>query len=251
MKKKIIKFILYAIPTFFVISLLFIVCVLVFYLDPELIDRLVIINVICQNISAAIMIYGLNKIGFVTDEINNKFKKCKFYKTNIKDFKEFQKQFEYKIKKLNYNTNKFQLNEYEFVNFYINKDETNLTMITLIRVTEYNKKEYDKILKISQDFIESIYGDNEINEYVKVVRVLCVDKMTTAFKEFVLEGIYLDINSETLPVGISFGSKKLFIKEKKKSIFDFHNEYQKQEEFKNLVFKLIDVDNTEKTLNKK
>lgn len=248
MRKKIIKFILYAVPTLLILLMFFIITVLVFYLEPWLIDKLVIINTVLLVISGIIMVYGLDKIGFVTDEINNQFKKCKSYKTNIKDFKEFQKQFEYKIKKLNYNTNKFQLNENEFVNFYINKDETNLTMITLIRVTEYNKKEYDKILKISQDFIESIYGYNEINEYVKVVRVLCVDKMTTEFKEFVLEGIYLDINSETLPVGISFGSKKLFIKEKKKSIFDFHNEYQKQEEFKNLVFKLIDV---EESLNKK
>jgi len=93
-----------------------------------------------------------------------------------------------------------------------------------------------------------MYGDNEVKEYVKLIRILCVDKMTTEFKEFVLEGIYLDINSETLPIGISFGIKKLFIKEKKKSIFDFHNEYQKQEEFKNLAFKLIDV---EETLNMK
>ena len=248
MKKKVIKFILYAIPTFFAISLLFILCVLSFYLNPDTIDKLVIINIICQGLSVTIMIYGLNKIGFVTDEINKRFKKCKSYKISIKDFKEFKEQFEDEIKQLNYNTNKFQLNENEFVNFYINKDETNLTMITLIRVTEYNKKEYDKLLKISQDFIESIYGDNEVNEYVKLVRVLCVDKMTTEFKEFVLEGIYLDINSETLPVGISFGSKKLFIKEKKKSIFDFHNEYLKQEEFKNLIFNLIDA---EETLNKK
>jgi len=248
MKKKIIRFVLYGVPLAFIIFQLINAFVLPFYLESELLGKIVVIVTILMIISVIIMIYGLNKIGFVTDEINKRFKKCKSYKISIKDFKEFKEQFEDEIKQLNYNTNKFQLNENEFVNFYINKDETNLTMITLIRVTEYNKKEYDKLLKISQDFIESIYGDNEVNEYVKVVRVLCVDKMTTEFKEFVLEGIYLDINSETFPVGISFGSKKLFIKEKKKSIFDFHNEYLKQEEFKNLVFKLLDV---EETLNKK
>jgi len=248
MKKKIIRFVLYGVPLAFIIFQLINAFVLPFYLESELLGKIVVIVTILMIISVIIMIYGLNKIGFVTDEINKRFKKCKSYKISIKDFKEFKEQFEDEIKQLNYNTNKFQLNENEFVNFYINKDETNLTMITLIRVTEYNKKEYDKLLRISQDFIESIYGDNEVNEYVKVVRVLCVDKMTTEFKEFVLEGIYLDINSETFPVGISFGSKKLFIKEKKKSIFDFHNEYLKQEEFKNLVFKLLDV---EETLNKK
>lgn len=248
MKKKIIRFVLYGVPLALIIFQLINAFVLPFYLESELLGKIVVIVTILMIISVIIMIYGLNKIGFVTDEINNKFKKCKSYKISIKDFKEFKEQFEDEIKQLNYNTNKFQLNENEFVNFYINKDETNLTMITLIRVTEYNKKEYDKILKTSQEFLENIYEDNEVKEYVKVVRVLCVDKMTTEFKEFVLEGIYLDINSETLPVGISFGSKKLFIKEKKKSIFDFHNEYLKQEEFKNLIFNLIDA---EETLNKK
>lgn len=62
MKKKIIKFILYAIPTFFFLSLFVIVCVLGFYLDSETIDKLVIVNIIFQWISVIIMIYGLNKM---------------------------------------------------------------------------------------------------------------------------------------------------------------------------------------------
>jgi len=78
------------------------------------------------------------------DEINNNFKKCKSYKIVIKEFKEFYKQIDEKTKKLNYNSNHYQISENEFVNFYINKRENNITIITLIKVNEYNKNEYKK-----------------------------------------------------------------------------------------------------------
>ena len=248
MKKRVIKFALYGVPLVLIIFQLINSLVLPFYLESELLSKIVVVVTILMGISVIIMVYGLNKIGFINDQINNNFKKCKVYKLTFKNFKEFYKQIDEKIKRLNYNSNNYQITENEFINFYINNNENNLTMIALIKVNEYNKKKFDKILNISQEFIDSIYGDNEVKEYVKLIRILCVDKMTTEFKEFVLEGMYLDINSETLPVGISFGSKKLFIKQKRKSILDFHNEYLKQEELKKMLFELIDV---EETLNKK
>lgn len=248
MKKRVIKFALYGVPLVLIIFQLINSLVLPFYLESELLSKIVIVFTILMVISVIIMVYGLDKIGVVTDEINSNFKKCKTYKITIKDFEKFQKQLEEKIKSFNYNSTHYQINNTEFINFYINKKENILTIITLIKVNQYNKNEYEKILNISQNFMESIYGDSKVKEYVKLIRILCVDKITVEFKEFVLEGIYLDINSETLPLGISFGSKKLFIKEKKKSIFDFHNEYLKQEELKNIALKLIDV---EEILNKK
>lgn len=246
MKKKILKFILYGIPLSLIIFQFITIFILVFYLDSELIEKIVVTLMILMVISVIIMVYGLNKIGFVSDEINKKFKKCKVYKIIASDYNEFEKSFEAKVKKIDYK--EYTFDGKSIVRFYVNRIENNLNIIALIKAKEYNSEIYNSVLELSTQFIESLYGNDEVNEYIKLVRILCVEKITKNFKEFVLEGLSLGINYETISVGISFGSKKLFLKRRKKILFDFYNKVSREIQYENQIVELLDIKEVEKTL---
>ncbi len=187
---------------------------------------------------------------------NEIFKKTTKYKlNNYIDSETFLKDTDNRIKKINYNLVKNgKIEDNGFVSVYMKpKEEDILDIIILIRVKEYSKKIEKEIEKIVNEFATEFYGEkSNITDYVRALRIICVDKITSAFQEESSIGIDTKKYSESLTVGVSFGSKKLFIREfvskwkrkntniTEKSIWQ-QNSYDKQDIFKEIIFKLINA----------
>ncbi len=231
MKKRIQIFLLYLIPTLLLISMLLLSFVGPLWFGEKISCILFIINLVLLTISYFVMLYGLDKLGVGIED----YKEFSKYKVEMKDKDNFLKELESNIKKLKYSKDC----DLEYFKIY-KKEEEKLNLIVVVKVEEFTKELYKKLLNDIGDYAEKIYGDEPINKSVNMIKILCVDRVNLEFKKFCYEQIDDTGGSLSLPIGISFGSKKLYIREIKSKSWD-KELYEKQEEFKEIIFKLINA----------
>ncbi len=209
-----------------------------------------------------IMMIILNVLGFDFEPTPSEtFSWTTKYKLkNYKDEESFFKDIDNRLKKINYNlVNNSKLNDTEFVKVYMKpKEDKILDIVLLIKVNEYNKKIEKEIEAKVGEFSVDLYGKGtRVKDYVKALRIICVDKITSAFQKESSVGIDERGYSESLTIGVSFESKKMFIREfgssiikrkkpnnQKKSIW-VRKSYVRQEKFKEVIFNIIDAEKIE------
>lgn len=195
-----------------------------------------------------IMIIVLNALGFDFEPSPKEtFGWTTKYKlTKYKSIKEFIKDFTNKAKKINYSLAKSYSENEQCINIYMApKKEKELDVIVLTIANEYNRVIQQKEDEVTSEFSVELYGKGtRVKDYVKVLRVICVNKITTPFQRVSSVGIDEGVADMALTVGISFEKETMYIKEIKNSVWQSRS-YRNQEEFKEVVFKLIDVEKVE------
>ena len=123
-----------------------------------------------------------------------------------------------------------------------------LDCFALIRISELS----DEILEIVNDKITEIltehYKGKTITDTVNMISIFCVDRITPTFQKLVNSNIQQGLKNGRLPVGISFGGKKVYIAKQKEGFAIAH--------YKKLRKEFLDVMNLseeqiEKTPNPK
>lgn len=213
----------------------------------EPIFTLLFIAFLATSIIAFIILY-LIKYEF-DEPINETVKLTSKYKLKAKEFEPFYDKFHRNIQKQNYYLAKeCQIFENDMIYIYMQpKEDGVLNVVVLMKLEEYNKKKLEVIQNKISEFTIELYGKTMVKDYIKILRVACVDKITREFQRFCCKGIECTSYDMSLPVGISFSNKKMYIMETKSSrfdntIFDSKKYFAKQEEFKNLIFKLIEAE---------
>lgn len=90
-----------------------------------------------------------------------------------------------------------------------------LDCFAIIRIIELS----DEILEIVNDKITEIlteyYKGKTITDTVNMISVFCVNRITPTFQKLVNSNIQQGVKNGRLPVGISFGGKKIYIAKQK------------------------------------
>lgn len=223
--------------------------------DINVFEKIFYILLVLYIITTICVMLFLKYIKYEFDEpINETFKLTTKYKLKTKEFEPFYNKFHKNIQKQNYYlAKKCQIFENDMIYIYMQpKEDGVLNVVVLMKLEEYNKKKLEVIQNKISEFTVELYGKTMVKDYIKILRVACVDKITREFQRFCCEGIECTNYGMTLPSGICMKSKKMYMMETKKSIFDIKKYYDKQEELKKLLFKLIEVNRIdEKTLTKK
>ncbi len=170
----------------------------------------------------------------------------KYKLTKFKNKKEFIKDFTNKAKKINYSLKKTYSENDQYINVYMApKEDKKLDVIILTIVNEYNKETQKKEDEVTSEFTVELYGKGtRVKDYVDALRIICVNKITTPFQRASSLGIDEELDYTALTVGINTEKEMMYIKEIKNSVWQSRS-YQNQERFKDVVFKLIDVEKIE------
>lgn len=59
--------------------------------------------------------------------------------------------------------------------------------------------------------LQNYYNKEQITNQVNFIPIVCVDRITPTFRKFLSRPIPKDFKSLQLPVGISFGGKKIYV----------------------------------------
>jgi len=218
--------------------------------DINVFEKIFYILLVLYIITTICVMLFLKYIKYEFDEpINETFKSTTKYKIETKEFEPFYNKFHKNIQKQKYYlAKKCQIFENDMIYIYMQpKEDGVLNVVVLMKLEEYNKKKLEVIQNKISEFTVELYGKTMVKDYIKLLRVVCVDKINREFQRFCCEGIECTNYGMTLPVGISFSNKKMYIMETKSSrfdntIFDSKKYFAKQEEFKNLIFKLIEAE---------
>ena len=110
---------------------------------------------------------------------------------------------------------RMMLNCDNYMLVYTQKKLTYLTAFVIVRVPELT----DEILELSNrkltDFFTRYYGTDQITDWISVITVVCVDRITPSFQKLVNNNIQQGFKNFRLPVGISFGGKTIYISKQK------------------------------------
>ena len=93
--------------------------------------------------------------------------------------------------------------------------ETPLSFLLLVKMRELQSDEIDTIKNRLWHFIQIHYGQEQIFDRIRLVLIVCVDKVTPAFYKYTDSNIEQGFKFFWLPVGISFGGKTVYIAKQK------------------------------------
>lgn len=133
------------------------------------------------------------------------------------DFKVFESFIEHSLKRRYYIKQKNSLFcETGNVTVYTKSSKFwTLDCFAIIRISELS----DEILEIVNDKITEIlteyYNGKTITDTVNMISIFCVDRITPTFQKLVNSNIQQGLKNGRLPVGISFGGKKVYIAKQK------------------------------------
>lgn len=105
------------------------------------------------------------------------------------------------------------LNDYEIIVYAKEKELNELDCIVLLYVGDFS----DILLRVVDLDIKDVLDEKVYNKKKKykfdLTMIVCVDRTNYAFKKFVNEDFSSKIKNNILPIGISFGKNKIYIKE--------------------------------------
>ena len=135
------------------------------------------------------------------------------FSLNFKSYNAFMDFMEKKLENQGYKkNNKNIIDENTTLSLYIRHPiyrETNCVVI--IKTTELTNKLVDILDENIHKSIVEYYGTEYISDTINMIPIVCVDRVTTAFNDYVNSSIAQGYKKILLPVGISFGGKKIYI----------------------------------------
>ena len=117
-----------------------------------------------------------------------------------------------------------------------------LACFAIIRVPELSDELLDNANESITNILNAYYGGEAITDTINMISVFCVDRITPAFQQLVNSNVQQGFKNGRLPVGVSFGGKKIYIA-KQKDGFAIAK-------YKKLRKEFIDIMNLRASINK-
>lgn len=87
----------------------------------------------------------------------------------------------------------------------------NIHAYALVRVPELTDELLDTVNDRITDIMNEYYNGERITDVVRMPTIVCVDRITPTFQKMVNSNIEQGIKNIRLPVGISFGGRKVYV----------------------------------------
>lgn len=161
------------------------------------------------SISTIIMIILMMKI-----DIRPEKTKSKKHKIKIEDYKGFKDYLENKLMNNGYNEEKKYDNNLFEINYFIKYQFKCSTIIALIKLEELTEEIFDKYKEnYFEDFGDYLLQNSELNaaDNFNLIYIICVDRVNQVFSKYTEGNVKQYFKRYILPVGVSFGSKTLYI----------------------------------------
>ena len=118
------------------------------------------------------------------------------------------------------------------ISMYFNNQHLNLLKaVALIRVSEVTEELIDKFDEEISNFFCDYYENEETHDYIDLIIILCVDRITPVFHKYVNSNLQQEYKKGKLLVGISFGGKNIYISNPKGSFAYKKYKYLQKEFF--------------------
>ncbi len=188
------------------------------------------------------ILYGIDAISFIIlcpvfGGLKQKPVKAEKVLLPFGDYVTFESFIDNSLKSKSYiKQNVLTISEFGNVALYIKSTKLwTSDCFAIIRVSELS----DEILEIANDTITEIlteyYNGKTITDTINMISIFCVDRITPCFQKLVNNNIQQGIKNGRLPVGISFGGKKIYIAKQKDGFAIAH--------YKNLRREFLEVMN--------
>lgn len=107
------------------------------------------------------------------------------------------------------------LNEHDSIRMFTRRKLWKLDCFSIIRCSELS----EELLELANDkiteFLIGYYGTERIIDWVDMITLVCVDRITPPFQKFVNSNMQQGFKNARLSVGASFGGKTLYIAKQK------------------------------------
>ena len=90
-----------------------------------------------------------------------------------------------------------------------------LNCLVLVRVPELTEDILNMSNEKFKEFLIDYYGTDAITDWLSLISLVCVDRITPTFQKFVNSNIKQEPKSYKLPVGVSFGGNTIYISKQK------------------------------------
>ena len=102
------------------------------------------------------------------------------------------------------------------ITVYMKKSKTNtLDCFTVIRVPELSNELISDANERITDILTDHFGGKRITDTVNMISIFCVDRITPSFRTLINGNIQQGLKNGRLLVGISFGSKSIYVAQQK------------------------------------
>lgn len=132
---------------------------------------------------------------------------------NYDDFLDY---FKIRIREYNYEIQQkaYTLDRFEML-LFTRKKSWLLECISVIKVPELTNESLELADEKFNEFLVNFYGTEIITDWVSLISLICVDRITPPFQKYVNSNIKQNFKSYKLPVGISFGGGIIYIAKQK------------------------------------
>ena len=86
-----------------------------------------------------------------------------------------------------------------------------LECFVIIRTPELSDEVLDNANETITNILTEYYGKNTITDFVNIICVFCLDRITPAFRTMVDSNVKQGFKNGRLPIGISFGGKAIYV----------------------------------------
>ena len=120
-----------------------------------------------------------------------------------------------------------------------------LDCVALIKTSELTKEFLQEVNDNITESLKLYYDGKLITDTISMIAIVCVDRITPTFQKLVNSNIQQGLKNFRLPVGISFGGKKIYISKQKDGFAITKYKRLRKEFFKIMQ---IDIKNKQKKL---
>lgn len=90
-----------------------------------------------------------------------------------------------------------------------------LNCLAVIRIPELTDELLEQANNKITEFFVGYYGKERITDWISMIALVCVDRITPPFQKFVNSNVQQGLKNYRLPMGMSFGGKTLYIAKQK------------------------------------
>jgi hypothetical protein len=197
--------------TFMVLPIFFIIVVELYPKYKDFIELLIVIDGILFFVSGSTLMILLPIFG-----LELKPQKAEKIDLAYNHYQEFLEDISIKATEKGYHKQESEVKSDQFsFDIFLRKKLSMLETIYIIGIDELSKDNLSLVYEKYEEFLRNIYGEKTITDKISVIIVICVEKDSKAFHQFLNSNIIQTFKFFQLPVGISFMTKQFFIARQK------------------------------------
>lgn len=155
--------------------------------------------------------YAADAMGLEMTPTNSYLKKLLQFKLSTNGYDDFLKKFEKKCKENNYSL-EYESEENNLkIRIYTSKTEKLVKFITLIKTDAKTNKALNEAMRKAKNSYKKIFGNTKYKCKLRMLNILCVEKLTNKFLEYASLGAYEEYKTETLTFGIDFSDDTMYM----------------------------------------